>query len=295
MFHFKVFAILLFLVFCMGCGDDFAPLNELTDHPRVLGLRASPTSPSLGDEVLLEALTWVPEGRSSLLRWSWCPLPVEDKSCAVTHDEFQPMLGVDVPSFDLGEGEVARFSHTIPVDVLQAICDGSLPGFSVSNCGQGFPLQIRLEVDMGTETEIATKILFLPLGASTPNQNPMIPDHLIIEQGDETLTLRSDERLEVLSNASLSLRFPVQEEASEVLPPPSVEREHLILSWYVEGGSTKFTRTAWLPEESTLESVQSNIWSTPSARTETQLYLVLRDGRGGTSWQSFTLDLVDAP
>ncbi|WP_156338756.1 hypothetical protein [Chondromyces crocatus] len=62
-------------------------------------------------------------------------------------------------------------------------------------------------------------------------------------------------------------------------------REGLLVSWFATAGAFDADRTGRTGDEA--ETTTDNTWTAPDTPGEVRLWLVLRDDRGGTGWQSY--------
>jgi len=104
---------------------------------------------------------------------------------------------------------------------------------------------------------------------------------------------------------SAPLRAQVPAAASETFMgtdddgQPALERERIVLSWFVEGGELDEERTAYIDGVVELERAVENAW-TPAPvedydRPTADLVLIVRDSREGVSWLRATANLGAAP
>ena len=129
---------------------------------------------------------------------------------------------------------------------------------------------VGLMVTAGTEYEMGFKRVFVS-DSSSPNQNPKIDQFLIVgTECTETTCIGGD---------TMTMTVKATSDSVEI---HDSRREKMFFSWFVTGGELK--------EEITIGETGKNEWRSKDSKgnkvTETTLYLVLRDGRGGIDWMT---------
>lgn len=242
--------------------------------------------------------------------------------CAVTEEELQAQIDaqvgpgvVEVPSFFLGTSTTAEYTYDLPVQVVRGVCDliqrQELPPLTnAPDCTDGFPLTIigtvrQIEIATGQEgpadsagpTRIrAVRPINLLLDDRQPNRNPRLGELFVIDprDGSRTMVARDGStRLQHNIEYTLEVELDASESQPYLFTPPDtgvpeMRREDLALTWFIEAGSTEFIRTGFIEDVSTLEEAKTNAWTTPRAidyeRDTARVFIVIRDGRFGTSW-----------
>jgi hypothetical protein len=146
-----------------------------------------------------------------------------------------------------------------------------------------------------------------------PNSNPVIDTLRITSAGDEPLAIAGEEEpTRVRPGAALSLELrwnecdPLEPCEEDCEPPPACEgaesyiyydpltrtvsprRESMRVSWFSTGGTFRDARTGRTEQEAdTTDS--PNVWTAPSSEGDVSLWVILRDDRGGTTWQTYSL------
>ncbi len=309
------------LLSSLSCGSDLTPYNEI-DRLRVLAvsadhpwITADGTGPS---KTRLSALIANAPGTSTTtarFEWSWCPLrsgaaaqgDVGAYECAFGPRELAVMGGMpsdDLPSeFELGTGVTADLDYPLPPDDIRMICDQlmmvELPPFvSLPSCKGGFPVSVRLIVRQGSESVTAIKSVRLNYETGTLLNNNPVLGKITATQGGSTVELRETTPATLIRDTEYTLQVQIaadQSEAYSAEPAPGRPvqdlRETLVLTWFIEGGDMRNTRTNWLvnddpSDEARLEGGK-NRWTTPKTvnfePSETWLHVVIRDGREGIS------------
>jgi hypothetical protein len=305
-----------------GCGGNFDPYNELKSF-RLLAVRADPPEIPAGGAAALEALIYSPDGSAPTYAWSWCPWRSGADAgfeCAVSEADFKAQLAdAGVPtgdiSFDLGTSPIANLSYPLDPAVLAAACArpqaptaGAAP--VTLNCDQGLPISIGLTVTLGEKQVSGFKSAYLALDSSRPlNQNPVLTGLGIAEAdtakdsataldaGDPTFTATLGKKYELFAD--------VPQESAESFfgtttagVPPSQQREVLVITWFIEGGSTVSQHTTFYEGTADFDRLEHNTFTLPQPeeldRDRLRLVLVLRDNRGGVSWLTREI-LVERP
>ncbi len=288
-----------------GCGPDFAPYNRL-ESLRVLAVRADPPTPAFGETAALSALVYAPPELSYTASWSWCPFTLgalDGYACAVEEADLQatidanlpPGVSFSLPSFDLGDAAVASLTNVFVPELLDAACrelvaGGLPPGVPVPDCGRGLPVNIRLEVRGGGQAVVAVKELVLRGTSEVANLNPVIDDLLAGASDGPRAPLAPDGSTELARGASVDLELTLDPAEAEVYDDATGESrsETLLFTWFVEGGETEVTRTAFATGRSDLAAAARNTWTVPLraelARESALVVVVARDDRGGAGW-----------
>jgi len=202
-------------------------------------------------------------------------------------------------------GPTASFTHSLDPLLLAALCAGlgeELPGFV---CPEGLPVQVRLRVRTDEDELFAVRTLYLGLDPTqAPNAIPEL-DGLQVQVDGEWVDVTDDGPAEVLRDEENELRALVDEDQAQSYELVGLDgevtsaRERLTLSWFVESGDTWAERTGYIEGVAPIEVLNENRWI-PAREDDypedsSELILVLRDDREGTSWWRHTFDLVEAP
>lgn len=300
----------LFLALAGACGDDFDPYYRLTAL-RVLAIAAEPAAPTTGETSTIGALVYTPPGESvTSWQWSWCPFagPAnEGYPCLIDEDDLAALGGGgNVPSFDLGSAETASFESSIDPAILAAVCEGTPGQPSVVDCAGGFPVQLRLGVQSGAAQITAVREFRLRFAPEhEPNANPAI-DGLVAVIGGAEQPVGDAPDTTLARGEETVIRTRIAPEVSESYTAidedtgqPATVRERLIVSWFVETGDLDDERTTFIDGVTTLDQALENTWEPDLTdefeRDTADLFVVVRDARGGTSWRRGTVALGAAP
>jgi len=273
-------ALLAFVSFAIaGCSNNL-PKQSIIDKLRVLAVQSNPAELVVADSlpaVTLTALAIEPSGAAIELQWALCPLPANlpppaSLDCPGSYGIALPQNGNGVARLDLADPSAQPFW-----DVLYRTADGTpltdeqraatlasgttaVAGFSARAGGE--------ELDGFAE---------IPLrGAGAPiNHNPSLTGLLVNgvelpENGSGVLA------------AGLKVRLqPVP--ASDAKEDTGNGLEALNFSFFATDGDVASLRST--DQTSTGEPADSSIdYTAPSTIGSVQLWVVIRDGRGGVGW-----------
>ena len=199
---------------------------------------------------------------------------------------------------------------------------------NLPDCDGTFPISIRVDLEEDERTITAFKDIRLIYDPGRrPNQNPTISSLgiQILGRADPSQLINFDQQflfelgrsptvdaltqLDELSETFTATRTEATDDNMTVLVPFET-REQLTFSWFAETGSYDVDRTGFLPDTVQSEDepdgvplaeawfeARTNIWASPLPEEfqggETTIYLVIRDGREGTSWTTQTLFIGD--
>lgn len=302
--------VLAALALSLGCGEEFEPYSQVTEL-RVLAVGSDKPSLAPGQSATLDALVFEPGGSDLTYKWSWCPFTTGSFTgyeCAASEEEINEGLanaGFSLPSFDLGTGPTAQLAYPDPPEVVPLICsllvNDELPDFFRSpDCDRGIDVTVKVVVSGAGQTITSVRTIeLLASGDLVPNNNPSALSLSMIEtdpstEAEESILIRDDGSTVLDRGRDYTLRLDIAENSSEsfvrVEPgsPPSESFEILAVSWFVEDGELENERTGFLEKGSTLQEGGQNVWKTPTAvefeASRINVFLVLRDERGGVSW-----------
>ncbi len=309
-----LYAIALLLPLAAGACSD-----PLSSYEEVIGLRVlaiSADKPQLRPGESASILALVTDDAS--YSWSYCPFAeptLTGANCAITQAEFQEIADqilttpIVVPDYDLGTGESAVFSHDIPPMFYQAVCEfllrGDIPdGFSPPDCTQKFEMQIKLVVESNGKTLTSLSTLDLLYDEMAPvNTNPELSGVFASLPSGEEFMLDPSQPTPMTRGQlyELTLGIDVTESETYLVPgtmgaAPEEKQENLIATWFYSAGSIDKHRSSFVPGAVSIETLQDNEYTPPTteefAEASVTLYFVIRDGRGGTSFQTREIELV---
>jgi hypothetical protein len=267
--------------------------------------------------------------------WSWCPFPgpaTGGHACLVTEDQvagIAAQLGPtsQVPPFDLGAATTAMLPNSIDPAVFASLCAG-VPGIpQAPDCTGGFPVQVALTVsstdDNGDPTEVdavfTVRFRFDTDGSTTPNSIPRIQLLQATIAGTPTdipdptatpaipsITLPRDTATDLTAALDVDASQPTEAfPGSETYPSvdangnPTTMTENLFLTWFVETGGTKYSRTSYIQTSPSLFDLRLNSWSPERfkdyPKNDARIFVVAHDSRGGVSWKQGIVHLDSTP
>lgn len=264
----------LALGLCLMCGCEVPPLPNQgqIQHLRVLGIKSTPPSARPGTSIELTALVASPYIKPVTYQWY---------ACASTGD-------VNVGCQDkanatlLGEG--AKVTYEIPKDYLP---DKPSPELLF----RGKYLPITLVAKAGPHQEVATKrVVVSPLPMN--NKNPSITE-LQLFQGQQDAALAAP--WQVSAGVTCTLKpFLDMSMRESYLTLDTSGKLHTVdevfqLTWFITEGSLSGGR-------SSQEKAPNKTWKMPQAvpplnQGKVNVYLVVRDGRGGIDWLEKAIQL----
>jgi hypothetical protein len=272
-----------------ACNSSFELQSQIA-RVRVLGVRAEPAElviPAAGPPgiVHLEALAVAPEGRAVSVRFAFC----------------RPFANVFAADFecpgkdgvDLLDGGLSLLDPRI-LALLGAGVEGGAgavlasPGFA-AQLAVGVPFQVGYQATDGTDpNDGGLELGFATLIArrtDAPNLNPEVLDVQVDGASLDGLTLDG--------GASVTLTPVVSPRSQEpvVAADGGLTQESLSFSWFTSGearvGSLRSVLLA-SGDPAASRTASTTVLSTPDAGARSTLWVVVRDGRGGTSWRAST-------
>jgi len=316
----RLLSTALLVLFCARCAPILDEDPSRVDRVQVLAVASDPPEAAPGEAVQFRALVVSPTGEvaAPALRWSWCtdrrPLaelgPASSRCLAPVGAWLSP----------LGEGDTA--TGTLPVDGCALFGPNPPPTESGDVAGRpadpdttgGYhqPLQVRaVGADPGPAlafTRLACGISGVTQAVSVDftrnyrrNQHPAVEAFVRVDANNETpLPSATDAPLPVAPGSTLTLRvrWPACAEAPCAGAEPylrldpstrtlAVQRESLSVRWATTAGRFAAPRTG--RNRDSTERSTDNRFAAPTAPGVVTLWAILRDDRGGVSWQSTRL------
>ena len=251
---------------CLPEPDPREKIMEL----RVLGIKANPPAAKPNDKVELSALVAIHTNDAITLSWYLCKDTKDaEHGC---HDKPN--------AIQLGEGNTKTV--TIPSDYLQT-------ELTPAEKQSGRFLPITMVARAGKEIVVAVKRIVISDNPS--NQNPKITDLTLSSEDGQTplskpWSLGLDKKYKLTATID-----PKSRESYQRIDPEgnaSQAQERLYLSWYLTDGAYS---KGYLSQADDLE----NTLETPKEKApesgKITMYLILRDGRGGVDWSTYTADI----
>jgi hypothetical protein len=315
-----IWIVLLSVLALTGCGEDFDPYNRLNSL-RVLAIASDPASPGVSETATLTPLLYATEDDPPLgFAWSWCPLAAgipEGGECVIDEAEFSQLAmqsGVSLPAYDLGSEPTAQFSNVFDPALLAELCARSVEGLALLDCEHGFPIQIRFTVTSAEDELTAVRTLRLRFGEIEANANPAIAAirAILPEEGERELAEPSEDsepEVTLPRRASTTIMADISEgeaESYQSAGEPAEQgegsvqaRERLLVTWFVESGSTKYEHTSFDEGFQPIEETVENRWEPERVSdyppNTARIFVVVRDDRGGVGWRSAAVRLSETP
>jgi hypothetical protein len=271
-----------------ACDMGLEKQSQVT-RVRVLGVRATPAELALPPDareapgpVRLEALAVAPDERPLTVRFALC------RPGNVYAPDFQcpGKDGVELPEGRLVAGDAA-VAEVLALWVALSTGGNADPEDPAvrSRLEAGVPFYVGYEVSDGSGTPEGGERGVRRLSAratATPNQNPRLVD--VLYQGESLVG-----PLPVGTKVELApVLGPDSQEAYE--GPEGPATESVTFAWHATGtGEVAFFRSV-LPGEQE-PGTPSTEYTTPDSPQAVTLYVVARDGRGGTDWLIRTVEV----
>jgi len=286
-----------------GCLPAEAERESLVTGPRILAVRSEPPESKPGASVAYEALVVTPDGdlQGTAVGWAFCaaPKPLTENgsvSTACLGDAVRPIVGASV-----------TVTATTPTDTCSLFGPETPPGDfrpRDPDATGGFYQPIRVEATGQTAFVLGRITCNLPnppldvavefAERRAPNRNPTLVPLRAFVNGAPTsldaLPVGGDVRFEVGWSADDAEVYPAFDPKMQALVD---QREALRVSWYATAGSFESDVAGRSSED--LATTVSNGWRTPDEASRVFLWVVLRDGRGGTDFARYTLDVKSPP
>ena len=284
------------LVLFGGCGKDFDPRTLLKDY-RVIGIVAEPPEVGVEGTVQLTAIEHIEPNQMIQREWSICLFSLGvfadfaciDDSLIIELDETRAQFDLSLNA--QGIDFLTRFFEGLSMvsedltkneDAKEACGDNCL-----SRDGQEqtyIDVQIRLRSGPPSGPKMTTlKSVRVNFEPSDPNQNP--------ELG--TLTVDGIESPKpVKGGEELTLEIEIADESLQEYIEQSSgvsQSETPSMTW--------FTTVGELQKEVTAGDRRQTVLTLPATLTDptVEVYVVVRDGRGGTAFQHATIPAIPNP
>ena len=291
----------------MGCEISRLPLASLVDRARILGVASEPAEPAPGERVTLYSLAVDPEQGIGAVTWFGCVL--EDSSgfgCDLDSEKLEELFAMDLEGMTpeeqaawFEEVQAAGFigvepdlppSFTVPTDLLDGLSEeestqGKNYLFTLSALPGEGELD-NLDLDARGESLAETGLKRMPVSVNPdPNQNPVI-DSLVL---DETFELQDQDTLSVQAGQTYDFVISLTEGSVEAYTFLNSDGEiedrieQPYASFYSTGGT--------FYQDISLYPYLAARWTAPvdPETSDHNIWLVLRDRRGGMTWISLNL------
>jgi hypothetical protein len=299
-------AIMVTAVTCLllaaGCASEFTP-PELITNLRVLGLSSEPAQLAPGEVAELRALIANPGGEPLTYRWEWCPFTRGANELYECLDDELGLPPAATALFDLGTDTEASLPYPGSATLLRSFCEAlveqgqDLAEFILlPDCTKGIDITVRLTVSTPNLERVAVRQMFLWFDTpeeSARNHNPTIQSLML----EDRLTY-PDRVIAVLPRQDM--HWSVVVDASDMEPflpgyardSSEMRQEQIIFSFFTEAGELERPRTYADQQDFFLDEAGQNRLTLPGGLNpgdEIGVYFVVRDPRGGMTWESRTL------
>jgi hypothetical protein len=259
------------LTVCLtGCGEEFDPRTTLTDY-RVLGIEASP--PEVGPDATVELTAYdYQQGEEQLVsyRWTACPFSLGSSVGYACIDEALELDIGDQPSatVDLGpnglnvRGLLSTFSETGNADGTAVTLERSFDIWVTLHSGPDCTGCDRVQT--------VKRITVRQGGDAVANQNPAIEQFSVTGPATPGGTV------------TLSVETDTPEPFVDPLTGEAKSEEYLY-TWYTTQGETEPALTFGETQDTELKL--------PDRPGPVQLFVTVRDGRGGLAVSQQTLNV----
>ncbi len=289
-----------------GCKAELDTHPWLVDSPRVLAVRSTPAEAAPGQLVTLEVLAAGPGGPidPSGAVWVLCLVPraptdpgVVSEACLLPAGEGLLPAGAGSPvDVALPYDACARFGSDVP-----PASPGEPPGrpadpdetggyyqpVRVAVAGDPAFALVRTTCNLGSASvEVAAEFL----ERYHANQNPQLLPLIVSVGGGTPNALGSEQPLEVNAGAAVHLEASWSADSAEAYVQYDLvsrlivdRRESIRVSWFVTAGELGLERSGRTEDDPA--TTAGNEYTTPGLAGAADLWLVLRDSRGGVAYQ----------
>jgi hypothetical protein len=288
-----------FAVALTGCLDlpDFESASIITG-PRVLAVIAEPPEIRPGEALELSIMiAGVDDPSETEISWRACgSFDGFGGGGGAQYGEEQADEGCGGTSlaFDLGEGPTAQLPGLLTtglfenLEVIAMTLGTELPEGIIEQIRSSVGIAFLIEATVRTEGKLvrATKRVLISENPS-PHTNPpppqfMFGDQAIVSDPERPLICVRDDGEPVTAEPGESVELaPEEEEWFETYNIINARgelrerEERAFYSWYATAGD--------LDSGSTKSPLRNNIWRTPALPGDYPLWIIVRDGHGGTS------------
>lgn len=282
----------MLFILAMACSTSDFTQEWLVDRTRVLAIQAEPPEAASGQVVSLSALVVDPDGEPEAA-WVACLMPV---ACP-DYPSVQELAAADTSAMSAEElaawqadattagflGFGAGLSPTLivngggppPGDTASTDTGAIAASSELTLIVDAVPVGKALgDVTLGDPeaTEVASKSLTVS-DSTTPNQNPAIATFGV--DGADAATVDRG------GSASLTATLADGSAESYLDDDGETQTEAPTVNYYVSGGT--------LMQSSAAANEPEVSWTAPDSAGTINVWVVVRDGRGGMAWASATV------
>lgn len=283
-----------------ACAPTVSSIDWLVTAPRILAVRAEPAEAKPGATASFSALIAAPLGTSTgAPSWSFC---VATKP--LTEDNIVSDACVGTSAL-LAAGKGATILAATPSNACSLFgpetqAGGARPSDPDATGGYYQPLRVDLGATEPTFTlvRISCDLANASAAAAATFAQAYVPNH-----NPQLLALRASMGGSVVSldaipvgvHVSLTASWPTAsaetyayyDSASDTV---STKRESMALAWYASSGALDQEATG--RAEGDRATFSNNGWTAPPSGGSSQLWIVLRDSRGGVDFASYQLTAI---
>lgn len=252
-----------------ACSSPQFTQEWLVDRTRVLAVRAEPPEAAPGATVTLSALVVDPDGDPEVA-WIGCAFPVDCPDYAAVQDlaaaDTSTMTADELAAWQADSAAVGFLGFGVGLSPTLLVSGGGSATVVLDAVPAGKALG---DVTLGDPeaTEIATKSVTVS-DSEAPNQNP----------GVESLSVDGESVATVSPGEVVSLTTTLTDGSAEgyVDEDGETQTEAPSVSYYVSDGTL-------MPSSATADDSEVS-WTAPDAAGAVDVWVVVRDGRGGIGW-----------
>ncbi len=283
-----------------ACTPSLSSTDSLVTQPRVLVVRADPAEAKPGATISFSTLVAAPPGTSpGAPAWSFCVAPRP-----LTSDNVVSDACLD-PAANRAIGEGTSISAATPPNGCSLFGPDAPPGGlrprdpdATGGYYQPLRLDLGASAPVFTLVRISCDLANASASAATAfahayvaNQNP----HLLPLQASAGGSPAALDALPVGARVTLTASWPaasaetfaVYDAASDTV---GTQRESLTVAWYTSAGALDREATGRAEDDPATSS--DNAWTAPGTVGTSELWVVLRDNRGGVDFASYRLTTV---
>jgi len=307
----------------LACTPTFSDQTSIVLAPRLLAVQATPAEAAQGSGFKMTALYVGPQGPvdPSALDWATCvlPKPLGDPG------PINPACFVDVSSGLTALGVGGSVEGIVPADACELFGPDSPPPQAGQPSARptdpdstgGFYLPVRIKTGDGQWAVEPERIACSPSGLTEQvftafvngyhsNANPIVESLAAVGADGGATSIAPDSpgvapAFTVSRGERVSLRVGWPSCPSATTPcggaetylyiDPSTKqittlRESMVASWYATAGIFDVDRAGRAETDATTSV--DNGWTAPASAGLVHVWLVLRDSRGGSGWESYT-------
>ncbi len=286
-----------------ACESDFAPGSRISTL-RVLAVQADAPYAAPGESVHVEALVHDPKGRTINWAWAVCvnPPAATVEGCIEELERHRDDDGT-LPLLASGEG-VSSLDYTVPETALKGLDQSALPLATVGLLSVACPGEIEQaaagalvpfdcrDQDTGVLLSLHDYVIGVKrihLRSQDRNQNPSMTSVLFDGEAWSADDVPEVEACETTGNEYDDCPKATRHRIEVVVPKAAVERgQDEFGRSYAENVAVQFYATEGIfKDESRIYGETTTGWAARQAASgETvTFYLVVRDDRGGVSWE----------